>query len=212
MNALQFYSKKKNLENKDIYFIDIGANIGCHSFLIGKHGYKVLSFEANKINTYILYKNYCLNKDINLTIINKGLDEEERICKLKIPLTNKGNGAIFCENREKTYEYFIGDDYDNIWLTKLSKYFKFLSEKNVALMKIDVEGYEGKVIKGGKEIISKYHIPFIMFEFSKEYFKFQQTNVLEFLTFFENNGYKFSAIDFFSKKYISSKELMKYSN
>ena len=79
-------------------------------------------------------------------------------------------------------------------------------------MKIDVEGYEGKVIKGGKEIISKYHIPFIMFEFSKEYFKFQQTNVLEFLTFFENNGYKFSAIDFFSKKYISSKELMKYSN
>ena len=32
----------------------------------------------------------------------------------------------------------------------------FLSEKNIALMKIDVEGSEGKVIKGGKEIISKY--------------------------------------------------------
>ena len=32
---------------------------------------------------------------------------------------------------------------------------KFLSGKNVALMKNDVEGYEGKVIKGGIEIISK---------------------------------------------------------
>ena len=32
---------------------------------------------------------------------------------------------------------------------------KFLSGKNVALMKKDVEGYEGKVIKGGIEIISK---------------------------------------------------------
>jgi hypothetical protein len=49
LNALEFYSKKKGLENKDIYFIDVGANIGCHTFLIGKHGYKILSFEANNI-------------------------------------------------------------------------------------------------------------------------------------------------------------------
>ena len=207
-----FILKKKKLDNKQIYFIDVGANIGCHSFLIGKHGYNVLSFEANKINNYILYKNFCLNKDVNLTIINKGLDEEEKICKLKISPKNKGDGAIFCDNREQAYEYFSGEVYNNIELTTLSKYIKFLSKKNVALMKIDAEGYEGKIIKGGKEIIMDYHIPFIMFEFSVRLFKFHQTDILEFLTFLKDNGYKFSSIDFFSKKNISPEELIKYNN
>ena len=34
-----------------------------------------------------------------------------------------------------------------------------------------------------------------------------RTNPLEFLQFFENNGYKISLKDFFSKEYISSSEL-----
>ena len=212
LNALHFYSKKNRLNSKEIYFIDVGANIGCHTFLIAKYGYKVISFEPNKINSYILYKNYCLNKDVHIRIINKGLDEEEKICRLKISPKNKGDGAIFCKNMEQTYDYFRGDVYNNIELTKLSKYMKFLSDKNAALMKIDVEGYEGKVIKGGKEIISKYHIPFIMFEFSQRLFKLHKTNILEFLRFFEKNGYKFSIVDFFSKKYISSEEIMRYNN
>ena len=208
LNALEFYSQKKKLENKDIYFIDVGANVGWYSFFIGKYGYKILSFEANKVNNYILYKNYCLNKDVSLSIINKGLDEEDKKCILKIVSQNVGNGAIFCENRESNYRAF--DKYtDSIELTKLSRYMKFLSEKNVALMKIDVEGYEPKVIKGGEEIITKYHIPFIAMEFNINFIQLHQINALEFLKIFENNGYKFSMVDFLSKKYISSEELIK---
>ena len=79
-------------------------------------------------------------------------------------------------------------------------------------MKIDVEGDEGKVIKGGQELISKYHIPFISMEFCVSFLQWHQTNVLEFLKLFENNGYKFSLVDFFSKKYISSEELIKNIN
>ena len=209
LNALEFYSQKKKLENKDIYFIDVGANVGWYSFFIGKYGYKILSFEASKINNYILYKNYCLNKDVSLSIINKGLDEEDKTCKLITCKKNIGDGAIFCENREKSHVDFLGDVYNNIELTKLSRYMKFLSEKNVALMKIDVEGYEPKVIKGGEEIITKYHIPFIAMEFSINFIQLHQINALEFLKIFENNGYKFSMVDFLSKKYISSEELIK---
>ena len=209
LKALEFYSKKKKLQNKDIYFIDIGANVGWYTFYVGKYGYKILSFEASKINNYILYKNYCLNKDVNLAIINKGLDEEDKLCTLKTVSKNKGNGAIFCENREKEYVDFRADIYNNIELTKLSRYIKFLSDKNFALMKIDVEGDEGKIIKGGKELITKYHIPFIMMEFYIKMLQFHQTDVLEFLKFFENNGYKFSYVDFFSKNYVTTEELMK---
>ena len=64
---------KKNIKKEDIYIIDIGANIGWYTFILGKYGYKIISFEPLPLNTYILNKNYCLNKDVNITIINKGL-------------------------------------------------------------------------------------------------------------------------------------------
>ena len=209
LKALKYYSKKKNIENKDIYLIDIGANVGWYTFILGKYGYKIITFEASKINNYILYKNYCLNKDVNVTIINKGLDVEDKICKLKIVNYNIGDGTIVCENRDKPIHDFNGKIFDNIELTKLSRYTKFLSQKNLAFIKLDVEGAEGTVFEGGKEIISEYHVPFIMMEFEVRLLESHGTKVLEFLHFFENNGYKFSLIDFFSKEYISSSELIK---
>ena len=189
--------------------LDIGANIGWFTFFFGKYGYKIISFEVSKINNYILYKNYCLNKDINVTIINKGLDIEEQNCKLINVKSNIGDGAIFCKNREKPNNVFDGEIISDIKLTKLSKYINFFSDKNLALMKLDVEGAEGNVIFGGKEIINKYHIPFILMEFQINLLETHGTKVKEFLEFFENNGYKFSKIDFLNKKYISSSQIIK---
>ena len=75
-------------------------------------------------------------------------------------------------------------------------------------MKIDVEGAEGNVILGGKKLISEYHIPFIFMEYSKKYLEAHGTNVLEFLQFFEKNGYKISSDNFFSRNHISSFKLI----
>ena len=208
LKALEYYSEKKKLNKKDIYLIDIGANVGWYTYFLGKIGYNIMSFEASKINNYILYKNYCLNRDINVTIINKGLDVEDKKCKLKIVSYNIGDGIILCDNRDKLILDFNGEIFDDIELTKLGKYIKFLSEKNLAFIKLDVEGAEGTVFEGGKEIIDKYHVPFIMMEFEVRLLESHGTKVLNFLEFFENNGYKFSLIDFFSKEYISSSELI----
>ena len=212
LKAMQYYAQKKNLENKDIYLLDIGANVGWFTYFIGKYGFKIISFEASKINGYILYKNYCLNKDVKVTLINKGLDTEDKKCKLQIARNNNGNGMIMCENRDKSYIDFNGEIFNDIELTKLSKYIKFLSEQNLAFMKIDVEGAEGTIIKGGKEIISEYHIPFIAMEYNKKMIESHGVNATEFLLFIENNGYKFSLIDFFSQQYISALELTKKHN
>ena len=209
LKALEYYSKKKNLENKDIYFLDIGSNVGWYTYFIGKYGYKILSFEASKINNYILYKNYCINKDVNVTLINKGLDKEDKICTLKIVSNNVGDGTIYCEDRDKLIPDFNGNTYSGIELTKLSRYINFLSKNNLAVIKIDVEGAEGNVFEGGKELITKYHVPFILMEYDIKLLAPHGTNVLEFLQFFENNGYRFSLIDFFSKNYTSSSELIK---
>ena len=207
LKALDYYAKKKNLENKDIYLLDIGGNIGWYTYFLGSYGYKIISFEASEVNSYILYKNYCLNKDTNVTIINKGLDKEDKKCIIITRTDNQGNGMIFCENRENFYNNSNGETY-NIELTRLSRYYKFLSDKNLAFIKMDVEGDEANVIEGGQELISKYHVPFIMMEFEEKMLNIHKTKGLEFLQFFEKNGYKISKEDFLSKQYISSEEIM----
>ena len=208
LKALEYYKNKNNFENKDIYILDVGSHVGWYTYFLGKYGFKIMSFEANKINSYILYKNYCLNKDVKTTIINRGLDLEEKKCYLKIVEKNQGDGITYCENLGKLNKIFDGEIFDNIELTTLNRYIKFLTKNNLALIKIDVEGAEGNVIMGGKKLISEYHIPFIFMEYTKKYLEAHGTNVLEFLQFFENNGYKISMENFFSKKYISSLELI----
>ena len=50
-DILQHYKKIKNiLNNKDIYVLDIGANIGAFPSFLGKLGYSVISFEASPRN------------------------------------------------------------------------------------------------------------------------------------------------------------------
>ena len=212
MRALDYYANKKKLENKDIYFLDIGSNVGWYTFFLGKFGYNIISFEASNLNNYILHKNYCLNKDVNVTIINRGLDDEDKSCSFKESIKNNGNGMIFCENRDKNSSEFSGETTNNIELTKLSRYVKFLSSKNLAFVKIDVEGDEENVINGGKELFTEYHVPFIMLEFDVALLDAHRTKAFEFLNFFDSIGYKISLNDFYSKYYATPKDIMEIPN
>ena len=48
-----------------------------------------------------------------------------------------------------------------------------------------------------------------MIEYETTFLEDHGTKVLEFLQFFENNGYKISLNDFFSKQYISPSDIIK---
>ena len=208
IKGLNYYSNKKKIENKDIYIIDIGANIGWYSFIFGKYGYKVISFESSKINNYILKKNYCLNKEVNITIINKGLYNEEKICDLYNLINNEGNGMAICENNNTLPDFLFKNKTGEIILTKLSNYIPFLSDKNLTLIKIDVEGSEGKAFEGGIELITKYHVPFILIEFTPKSLQLHGTDPKKFLRIFVDNGYKLGLNGFFSN-YISIDNIMR---
>ena len=197
INALDFFSNKKKIKNSDIYIIDIGANIGWYSFLLGKYGYKIISFEPSKINNYILKKTFCLNRELNLTIINKGLHIEDKKCVLFNSGRNEGNGHIYCNKSQIVLNSSLKSR--EIILTKLSNYLPFFNKnKNLALIKLDVEGSEGKVIEGGIELITKFHVPFIFLEFTPSYLKKYGTEPKQLLQLFADNGYKISTLNFFN--------------
>ena len=101
---------------------------------------------------------------------------------------------------------FIKDS--DVEITTLHTFMPYLSNKNIALMKIDVEGSEGKVIEGGLELISKYHVPFISIKFNPTFLNEHNTDPRQFIQLFVDNGYKISLKGFLSNNFISPDELL----
>ena len=95
-----------------------------------------------------------------------------------------------------------------IFLTKLSNFMPFLSLRNLALIKIDVEGMEGKVIEGGIELIKRFHIPFILVEFTPRALIEHGTDPKKFLKIFLDNGYKMKTHGFFSEINVSINKIV----
>ena len=212
LNALKYYATKKNISNnKDIYMLDIGGNIGWYPSFLGRYGYSILTFEPFENNYYVLRKNYCLlNRNSNIIIITKGIDNEEKTCDYYINLGNTGNGMVLC-NKDKFDNYEFNKTFQKnskVSLTKLSNFIPYLSDKNIALIKLDIEGAESKAIESGIELITKYHVPFIFIEFTPSFLKVHQTNPREFAQFFVDNGYKISLKGFIDGNYISVNQLM----
>ena len=205
LSLLDYYSRKKNIARNDIYVLDIGANIGWYTFILGNKGYNIISFEPSTTNYYILNKNYCLNNNTNIILINKGLDIEETNISIYHPLINIGNAISSNDAHNSNIKNYIKEE---IILTKLEKYIPYLVNKNLALMKLDIEGSEGKAIESGKELITKYHIPFIFMEWTPKALKLKGTDPELFLKLFINNGYKISKKDFLSGEYCSFDEII----
>jgi len=207
INALNYYSSLKNITNDSIYILDIGSNVGWYTLFLGKLGYKILAFEPSDVNMYILRKSFCLNQDLNITLIKKGLDTEDKKCDFYISRGNIGDGWVFCDkNSSEIPRHLIKGG--KTYLTKLSNYIEFLSTKNLALIKIDVEGSEGKAIESGIELFSKYHIPFIFLEFTPDSLAKHGTEPIKLLEIFENNGYKFAKNNFLDTYYYSKTEIL----
>ena len=206
INALNYYSSIKNISNSDMYILDIGANVGWYTFFFGKCGYNVLSFEPSDVNIYILRKNFCLNQNFNVTLIKKALYTDEKKCDYYAHRGNIGNGMILCDNNTNINDEYIktGETY----LTKLSNYIEFLSSKNLVLIKMDIEGSEGKAIESGIELISKYHVPFIFLEFTPKLLEMHGIEPIKFLEIFEINGYKFAKKNFFDTNYYTKQEII----
>ena len=84
----------------------------------------------------------------------------------------------------------------------------YLSNKNIALMKIDTEGHELKILQGGLYLITKYHVPFVVLEFTPELLIEVGSDPKELAQLFVDNGYKISLKGFLSKEYITVDELL----
>jgi FkbM family methyltransferase len=171
--------------------LDIGANLGTFCIPLAKKvpKHKYHAFEPQRIISYQLCANIVINSLDNVYTYELALSNEDASVDLVMPdytsETNIGAFSIDKEVRENEYECSTVSTTDRIDLIPLDS-FTF---NNIRLIKIDVEGHELEVIKGGIETIKRNNYPPIIFEAWtwKPWYQEKRTALFEYL---QGHGYE----------------------
>ena len=131
-------------ETPKTIFMDIGANVGHHSIFLSKFASQVLAFEPYpKVN--MQFKQQIAHNNIsNIQIFETGLSDRRETLNYYAPTGNNEGIGSFDESS-------IGKgntSYGKLELQEGDQVIESDSWKNIKLIKIDVEGFEKKVIKG----------------------------------------------------------------
>lgn len=142
---------KEKLKVKGTTIIDVGANFGFHTLqfadLVGDSG-KICSFEPQRLVYYQLCGNVILNGHENVFPYNVALSDETNILKME-NLQYHSENDINIGNAHLDACYDLG--YNLVNVRDLDS-FEF---DNVSVLKIDVQGYEPRVLDGAKQTILK---------------------------------------------------------
>jgi len=185
-----FYNEIKKT-SKDTILLDIGANTGAFCFLpLIDKTIKTYSFEPNPLTFEILEKNIKLNNlNENMFSFNLGVWSENKFLDLKVPLDLTDSGlSTFGETPSK----FIYDNKDGEYKTvkveciTIDDFVKNQNLSYVSAIKIDTEGSELEIIKGGEKTLREFK-PIILLEYfdgNTEQFGYKKEKIVEILTEF----------------------------
>lgn len=142
-----FYNIAKNVVKEGDICLDCGANLGYHtvtlSKLVGATG-KVFSFEPLRVIFQQLNGNVFLNDLRNVLCINAALGDENKLIQMDYIDVDDPNGINVGGTK-------VGSGGDITRMVRLDEF----SIKNIAFMKIDVQGSEVKLFNGGMNTINE---------------------------------------------------------
>ncbi len=170
------YSKRHNISLSNLYFVDIGANIGWFTLNMAALGVNVLAFEPMEENIQLLEKSLSLPENVasgisdRITLFRHGLGVKNQTCVVYSHNVNVGDGHVKCldedqkvpgASMEQKIHRMIPHNYSirgRIPIRRLDdviqSYRKERGKDNgddfkVVCVKMDTEGYEGNVLEGG---------------------------------------------------------------
>jgi len=176
---------EKILKKGDVVF-DIGAYVdGWYTILpariIGNSGH-IYSFEPHPVFFKRLKDNVTMNNLKNVTLVEKGMyDKSQKVSFF----ASAGCSSVIQEHAES---YNGRAEKMTIQTTTIDTFIEKNKLKKVDLIKIDVEGIEMKVLKGGEKMFKKMY-PDILLEIVDKQLKLGGSNKETVLSFLKKLGY-----------------------
>lgn len=177
LEALKSELVAHNLNLKTKYFIDIGANIGNHSIYLADCFETVIAFEPHPRTFKLLEANALLKSNIRCK--NLALGAEQTKLSISTDLLNMGKNKLANE---------IGGGNNEVDVVKLDDCLEPIG-RSIGLIKIDVEGHEAAVLKGGSQLLNTYHPP-VVIEILRDEIKNGSSESLEILRSLGYNQFK----------------------
>lgn len=190
----------RRIVKKGWVICEVGAYIGDHtplfSRLSGPNG-NVISIEPQPSHFELLLNNIALNRLINVTAVKAAISDTEGESTLYVPLNFSIDGRMYevkdvVRKRQKT---------ETITIDRLLNQYK-----SVDLIKMDIQGWEEKALKGARKTINKNPNLRLIVELWPKGLKEAGANPLKFLESLKNFGFNIYLINEFSG------ELKKISN
>lgn len=140
--------------------IEGGCHIGTHSVKLSKLSKRVLCFEPLPPSYNLLVENLRINGCDNVDAHPKGLAERKSFGRFSWITTSNAGASGLCENPMGEMHCRVPDD-ENFDVELIS--IDDMNLDQLDFIKLDVEGYESKVIKGAIETINRFK-PTILLE------------------------------------------------
>lgn len=142
---------EKLIKKKDVC-LDIGGNIGIYSIFMAKKAFqgKVIAFEPIPINRNIIALNASLNEIKNIEIRDCVLSDISGSIEFSISEDSAYSSLKATNRKEEAYSFVVQSKTLDELFTK--------ENKKVDIVKIDVEGAELLVLKGGKGLFSDINL------------------------------------------------------
>jgi FkbM family methyltransferase len=141
-----------NLMDEDTVFVDVGAYMGFYTVYACRRARRVLAVEPNPMALAYLKANVAINNCHNTIVVPKAVSDKREVVKLRIPRSARRGlihttASIVWSFKEALEVDVEADTLDNI--------VDDVGLDTVDIVKIDVEGAEGLVVKGAERTLRK---------------------------------------------------------
>lgn len=158
--------------------LDIGANIGCTALLFGQLAETVYAFEPSPTTFGLLQRNLERAGMPHVHPRNIGLGLEAGEFPLTFSPANRSGGFVSNQTRASA-----GHVVEQIIIRPLDALSSSLSGGPIDFIKIDVEGFEGQVLRGATATLAQ-HRPVVVLELNHWCLNaFQRTSIPDFFDF-----------------------------
>lgn len=172
--------------------VDVGANVGWHTLLMGRlvgPGGRVLAAEANPSVRARLEENLALNRLPQVEVLPFALSDADGSLDFFGPDALdpwSGNGYVVPAAAGRP-------DTIRVEARRLDTLLAAAQIERLDLIKIDVEGFEWRVLEGAEQSIANFR-PHIVFEYNADYAARGNGRPELFEAFFARHGYRLFAI------------------